>query len=68
MSPGARMEYLASIYKRYKEATKKGKSIILDEFCSNCQYHRKHAIRLLKHYKRYSLLQSRHALRKQSAR
>jgi len=53
MSPGARMEYLASIYKRYKEASKKDKSIILDEFCCNCHYHRKHAIRLLKHYKRY---------------
>jgi len=53
MSFGAKMEYLASIYLRYKRACKKDKSIILDEFCLNCQLHRKHAIRLLKRYKRY---------------
>jgi len=36
MGPGARMEYLESIYLRYKRGSKKEKSLILDEFCLNC--------------------------------
>ena len=51
MSPGARMECLESIYKRYKRASRKEKSLILDEFCATCNYHRKHAIRLLRAFK-----------------
>ena len=47
MSPRSKREYLATIHKRYKKANRKGKSAILDEFCQNCGYHRKHAIRLL---------------------
>ena len=54
MSPGAKMEYLKSIYLRYKRACRNKKSKILDEFCLNCCYHRKHAIRLLKQFKRFS--------------
>lgn len=54
MSPGARMEYLRSIYTRYKEANRKEKSIILNEFCQNCGYHRKHAIRTLNTFKRFT--------------
>ena len=54
MSPGARMEHLESIYTRYKRAAKKDKTLILDEFCATCNYHRKHAIRLLKNYKRFT--------------
>lgn len=54
MSPGAKMEYLKSISFRYKRAYRKQKSKILDEFCLNCGYHRKHAIRLLKKFKRFS--------------
>lgn len=33
--------------KRYQNADKKGKSQLLDELCEMCDYHRKHAIRLL---------------------
>ncbi len=54
MSPGARMEYLQSIYSRYKRANRKEKSIILNEFCQNCGYHRKHAIRALNTFKRFT--------------
>lgn len=54
MSPRSRKEYLQTIHRRYKNASRKGKTSILDEFCSNCGYHRKHAIRLLQHFKRFT--------------
>ncbi len=54
MSPRARMEYLETIYLRYKRASLKEKTLILNEFCLNCGYHRKHAIRLLTHFKRFT--------------
>lgn len=54
MSPGARMEYLESIYLRYKRAKRKEKTIILNEFSKTCGYHRKHAIRLLNNFKRFT--------------
>lgn len=54
MSPGAKMEYLEKIYLRCKKANRKGKNIILNEFCQNCSYHRKHAIRLLNNFKRFT--------------
>ena len=56
MSPGAKMECVESIYLRYKKASRKEKSLILNEFCTTCGYHRKHAIRLLKNYKRFTKL------------
>jgi len=43
----SRMQYLQSIYVRYHKATRKEKSRILDEFCKVCDFHRKHALRLL---------------------
>lgn len=54
MSPRSKMEYLEAIYLRYKKATRKEKTLILNEFCLNCGYHRKHAIRLLKNFKRFT--------------
>jgi hypothetical protein len=54
MSPRARMEYLETIHLRYKKASVKEKTLILNEFCLNCGYHRKHAIRLLNHFKRFA--------------
>ncbi len=54
MSPRARMEYLETIYLRYKKASLKQKTLILNEFCLNCGYHRKHAIRLLNHFRRFT--------------
>lgn len=47
MSQRSRREYLQSIYARYQEAGRREKQRILDEFCANCRYHRKHAIGLL---------------------
>ena len=54
MSPGARMEYLKTVYLRYKRASRKEKTVILNEFCHNCSYHRKHAIRALNNFKRFT--------------
>ena len=54
MSPGARMEYLEEIYLRYKRAGRNEKSLILNEFCQTCGYHRKHAIRALNTFKRFT--------------
>lgn len=47
MGGNSRREYLAAIGQRYVEASRAEKGIILGEFCANCHYHRKHAIRLL---------------------
>ncbi|MCJ7833610.1 MAG: integrase [Deltaproteobacteria bacterium] len=54
MSPRSKKEYLEAIAKRYKKATKAQKHLILDEFCAATEYHRKHAIRKLKGYKRFT--------------
>jgi hypothetical protein len=54
MSPLSRKEYLASILLPYRSASKHRKSQILNEFCSVCGYHRKYAVWLLKHHKRFT--------------
>jgi len=54
MSSRSKREYLEAIYLRYKKACRKGKAVILDEFCTTCNYHRKHAIRLLRKFKRFT--------------
>src|ERR1044071_4163199 len=47
MSLSAKREDLAKIHGRYQRAGRLHKSRILDEFCLNCGYHRKAALRLL---------------------
>jgi hypothetical protein len=47
MSPVSKKEYLVKIRDRYKGASKKEKQLILDEFCTVCNYNRKYAIRLI---------------------
>ena len=47
MSLSAKREYLARIHGRYQRAGRPHKTRILDEFCLNCGYHRKAALRLL---------------------
>ena len=42
-------EYAAAIRQRYRAANRKGKGRILDEFCMVTDYHRKAAVRLLRH-------------------
>lgn len=53
MSPQSKKEYLKAVFLRYKNASRKGKTQILDEFCATCGYHRKYAIRLLRKFKRF---------------
>ncbi len=47
MSRSSRRDYLQRIHPRYQQASRPERHRILDEFCANCSYHRKHAIRLL---------------------
>jgi hypothetical protein len=54
MSPRSKREYLAAIIKRYRAASRSIKTAILNEFCSACGYHRKHALRLLRTFRRFT--------------
>lgn len=54
MSPRSKKEYLEAIFLRYRNASWEKKTIILDEFCAASGYHRKHAIRLLRTFKRFT--------------
>ena len=47
MGKNERQAYLKAIRSRYRRASKKAKTKVLDEFCAVCGYHRKYAIRLL---------------------
>src|ERR1035441_4748248 len=47
MGQKAKWEYFRAIYERYRQAHRKRKHAILNEFCVNTGYHRKYAIRLL---------------------
>lgn len=47
MTNSSKKEYLIEIRKRYFTSSKSQKKIILDEFCQNCSYNRKYAIRLI---------------------
>jgi hypothetical protein len=47
MSFQAKRELLSKVYPRYREANRKQKTIILDEFIASTGYKRKYAIRLL---------------------
>jgi hypothetical protein len=47
MTIQSKREYLQAIRQRYLKASKEAKGPILDEFCNNCGYNRKYAIRLL---------------------
>ncbi len=54
MSPRSKREYLAAIVKRYRASSRTLQTIILNEFCSACGYHRKHALRLLRTFRRFT--------------
>jgi hypothetical protein len=47
MARQSKREYWRSIHKRYHQATRKEKTVILEEFCKVCGYNRKYAIWLL---------------------
>src|SRR5512136_207655 len=53
MSPRSKKEYIEAIFLRYKKASVKERTLILNEFCATCEYHRKHALRLLRRFKRF---------------
>ena len=53
MSPQSKREYVEAVFLRYKRASRSEKSAILDEFCATCKCHRKHAIRVLRKFKRF---------------
>lgn len=54
MSQRSKRELQAEVQARYVKASKAAKQMILDEFTANTGYHRKYAIRLLKHgYRRH---------------
>lgn len=53
MSPQSKEEYFEVLFKRYKAATRREKTKIIDECCTVCGYHRKHAIRRLRGHKRF---------------
>ena len=54
MSPRSKREYREAVHVRYKNASRYEKTAILDEFCATCNCHRKHAIRVLKRFKRFT--------------
>lgn len=53
MSQSEKKAYYYAIKDRYLNASKKEKSVILDEFCKVCRYNKKYAIRLLNKYEPY---------------
>jgi hypothetical protein len=53
MSPRSKKEYIETIYLRYRNSTRHEKVLILNEFCATLGYHRKHAIRVLRRFKRF---------------
>ena len=59
MSPRSKKEYIETIYLRYRDASRSKKGLILDEFCATLGYHRKHAIRALKKFKRFRKTKTR---------
>ena len=54
MGPRSKREYVEAVFLRYKKASRKGKTAILDEFCATLGCHRKHAIRVLKGFRRFT--------------
>ena len=54
MSPRSKKEYVEAIFLRYKHASRKEKTAILDELCTVCGYHRKYAIKRLKNFRRFT--------------
>lgn len=47
MSNEVKRQYLEKIRGRYRKATRRQKTLILDEFCEVCEISRKHAIKLI---------------------
>ncbi len=55
MGPHSKKEYMETIWLRYKRTIKRAeKTALITELCVTCDWHRKHAIRALKKFKRFT--------------
>jgi len=54
MSPRSKRECVEAVHRRYKNASRSERTIILNELCATCGYNRKYAIRLLRGFKRFT--------------
>jgi hypothetical protein len=54
MSPQSKREYVETLHRRYKYASRGERTIILNELCATCGYNRKYAIRLLRGFRRFT--------------
>ena len=54
MGPRSKKEYTETTHRRYKNASRAERTVILNEFCATSGYHRKYAIRLLRGFKRFT--------------
>jgi hypothetical protein len=54
MSRRSKREYVEAVFLRYRHASREKKKLILDEFCETLHCHRKHAIRALRGFKRFT--------------
>ena len=54
MSPRSKREYVEAVHRRYKNASRSERTIILNELCATCGYNRKYAIRLLRGFRRFT--------------
>ena len=55
MSPQFKKEYMEKLYLRYKKAkTRAQKTALITELCTTCNWHRKHAIRKLSNFTRFT--------------
>jgi len=54
MSRRSKREYIEAVFLRYRHASREKKTLILDEFCETLGCHRKHAIRILRGFKRFT--------------
>jgi hypothetical protein len=54
MSPRSKREYVEAVHRRYKNASRSERTLILNELCATCGYNRKYAIRLLRGFKRFT--------------
>jgi hypothetical protein len=50
ISMGAQREVVSAVAERYRSARRTEKARILDELCATTGWHRKHAVRALRHH------------------
>jgi hypothetical protein len=53
MSSRSKKKYTETVFLRYKKASRKEIKLILNDFCATLDYHRNHAIGVLRKFKRF---------------